>query len=218
MILKDPEEPFLWKPGQFVIMDLPLGERRRHRWRSYSIANMPNAEHRVEFGIGHLDDGLASAYFFNQLKIGDVIKFKGPEGHFVLPENLDRPITMIATGTGVVPFVSMLRAIQDEGKAFKHIHLIYGCRYEQDVLYHEELKRMAADFEDFDLTVALSRDKDWSGIRGYVHQVYMEDDTEVSSDALYLICGWSQMIDQAVAHLISRVAAPAKQIKYELYG
>jgi CDP-4-dehydro-6-deoxyglucose reductase len=211
-------ESFDFQPGQFITMDLPLGEKRRQRWRSYSIANISNRENILEFGIGHIEDGAASEYFFSLMKIGDHIKFKGPDGAFLLPKNLDRPIVMIATGTGVVPFVSMIRKIRQDDLSFKNIHLIYGCRHKKDILYRDELETFSNTHPNFILDIVLSQENDWSGHRGHVHEVYQSNYTEKEDQTLYLLCGWSAMIDEAMANLFPKVVSPPSQIKYELYG
>ena len=212
------DNPFSFQPGQFITMDLPLGEKRRQRWRSYSIANIPNDKNELEFGIGHLTEGLASEYFFNQLRLGDIIKFKGPEGAFVLPDNLNRPVVMIATGTGVVPFVSMIRHVVFNNTKFKHLHLIYGTRFEADILYRKELEEYVSKFDNLEIDIVLSRESEWSGLHGYVHDVYNNAYPEKQEDTLFLLCGWSSMIDEAMANLFPKVVSPPKQIKYELYG
>ncbi len=214
----DDEEVFQFEGGQFITMDLPLGDKRLQRWRSYSIANIPNDENILDFGIGHFENGLASTYFFEQLSIGDSIKFKGPEGAFILPENLEQQIVMIATGTGVVPFVSMIRQLIQNKIPFEGIHLIYGTRYIQDILYRNELEEYANTYDNIQLDLVLSREQEWSGHQGYVHNVYQNAYPIKNEDIQFLICGWSSMIDEAMVNLFSKVASPPKQIKYELYG
>ena len=211
-------DAFHFDAGQFITMDLPLGEKRRQRWRSYSIANIPNDDNVLEFGIGHLDDGLASQYFFTELKVGDTIKFKGPEGAFILPTDLDREIVMIATGTGVVPFVSMIRKIVNDQLNFKSIRLIYGSRYEKDILYRKELEQYNSDFKNFHVDFVLSKAENWNGAIGHVHDVYNKIYSKKRDDILYLLCGWTSMVDEAMVHLFPKVVTPLKQIKYELYG
>ena len=212
------DDLFNFHAGQFITMDLPLGEKRRQRWRSYSIANIPNDRNELEFGIGYLDEGLASKYFFSDLQTGDKIKFKGPEGNFVLPQNMDRPIIMIATGTGVIPFIGMMREIVKNDIPFKSIHLIYGTRYSKDILFKSELESYVAQLENFQVDIVLSRESDWAGAKGYVHDIYKNKYTTKDSEALFLLCGWSSMVDEAVLNIFPIVSDPIGQIKYELYG
>ncbi|MBK8698738.1 MAG: hypothetical protein IPN29_04065 [Saprospiraceae bacterium] len=84
------DDGFTWRPGQFLTFDLPVGEKRLHRWKSYSIANTPNAEGLIELCIVRHADGLGTSYLFEETAVGTELIFKGPEGNFVLPEELDK--------------------------------------------------------------------------------------------------------------------------------
>ncbi|HHS96216.1 MAG TPA: oxidoreductase, partial [Phaeodactylibacter sp.] len=66
--------------------------------------------------------------------------------------------------------------------------------------------------------VVLSRQADWKGYKGYVHQIYRERYKEVSPNRHFYLCGWSNMIDDAVANLIVEMGYDKSQIHYELYG
>ena len=132
------EELFDFIPGQFITIDLPIGEKRLARWRSYSIANIPNKENIVELCIVKLEGGAAGKYFFEEVEIGTILKFKDPEGGFVLPETIDFDMVMICTGTGVAPFRSMIQHLVANGIPHQNVHLIFGTRYEKGILYKDE--------------------------------------------------------------------------------
>lgn len=221
----NPEDEITFKAGQFVTMDLPIHEKRLKRWRSYSIANAPNHPDQLEFCIVHLEGGAATNYFFNEVKVGTPIKFKGPSGTFVLPENIDSDLVFICTGTGVAPFRSMIGDIQQQNKSHRNIHLIFGTRYQDGILYRAEFEKLVAELPTFKFEVALSREADLAAkafpfptYSGYLHQIYMEQYAEVRPDVHFYICGWSNMIDQAVEHLIKDLGYDPTQIHYELYG
>src|SRR6201996_8833498 len=91
-----PETPsFDFKPGQFVTLDLPIHEQRNRRWRSYSIASMPDGSNVIELLIVHLEGGLASKYLFDEIKEGSALTLRGPLGMFVLPEHLEKDLYLI---------------------------------------------------------------------------------------------------------------------------
>src|ERR1043165_8576273 len=90
---------FIYKPGQFVTLDLPIHEQRNRRWRSYSIASAPDASNIIELVIVHVVDGAGSTYLFNQIEVGSTLTLRGPHGVFVLPENLSDDLFLICTGT-----------------------------------------------------------------------------------------------------------------------
>lgn len=212
-------EPLPFEAGQFITCDLPIGEKRLHRWRSYSIANMPEASNLLELCIVRSEkSGSGTQYLFETLKTGDTIKFKGPEGGFVLPESIETDLVFICTGTGVAPFRSMIQELHRSGKPHRQLHLIFGCRTEADILYRAEFEALAQEWPHFRYDVALSRQPDWPGHKGYVHDVYLQQYAEKRPDVLFYLCGWSAMIDEAVANLITRLGYGPAQVKYELYG
>jgi CDP-4-dehydro-6-deoxyglucose reductase len=215
----DDMSAFDFTPGQFITLDLPLGEKRRDRWRSYSIANVPTKEEGlIELCIVKLAGGSATSYLFSQLQKGDKLRFKGPDGNFVLPDLVDKELVMVCTGTGIAPFRSMLIDLRRKGSFGQRIHLIYGTRFQADMLYRLELEALAAEEPNFLFTTVLSRDTDWKGAKGYVHQIYLENYSTANQNRLFMLCGWSMMIDEAVTNLIVKLGYEKSQIKYELYG
>ncbi|MBK8621562.1 MAG: oxidoreductase [Saprospiraceae bacterium] len=212
------EEIFIFVPGQFVTMDLPVGEKRQQRWRSYSIANAPDQKNHLEFCIVRFEDGLGSCYFHDVVKVGDIIRFKGPDGGFVLPEKNDSPLLLISTGTGIAPFRSMLQGIFSKNEVLQPIHLIFGTRKEEDILYRDEMEYYAKKYPNFLYSTALSRENKPGFVHGYVHEIYKKADYIIPDDALIYLCGWSKMIDQAVEYLLIHKKVRKDQIRYELYG
>ncbi len=217
-------EQFSFKAGQFVTMDLPLGEKRLQRWRSYSIANAPNGGNVLEFCIVNLEGGIASNYLFNEVTEGSILRFKGPDGTFTLPETIEKDLVLLCTGTGVAPFRSMLLDVLNKGQAHRDIHLIFGTRYANGILYKDEFEKMVTELPGFRYSVALSREMEFpkwntAEIRsGYIHQIYIERYSKVRPDVVFYICGWSKMIDEAVANLVLKLRYDRTQVRYELYG
>ncbi len=211
-------ERFDFKAGQFITMDLPIGERRNQRWRSYSIASAPDGSNVLELCIVHLDNGLASGYMFNEAKIGTSIKFKGPDGTFTLPESIENELVMVCTGTGVAPFRSMILDIFNRKIPHRGIHLIFGTRTADGVLYQKEFEGLAQKMSGFRYSVALSREEKTGCHQGYVHGIYQTAYVEKRPDRTFYLCGWTKMVDGAVANLIVKMGYERGQVKYELYG
>ncbi len=212
------EEPLDFRAGQFVTFDLPIHERRQKRWRSYSIANAPNGGRLLEFCIVRLEDGAGTNFLFDEISVGSPIRFKGPDGAFCLPKNVEQDLVFICTGTGVAPFRSMVFDLKNSGRPHRNLHLIFGARREEDVLYRSEFESLAAQLPDFQYDVALSQSPDWPGWRGHVHQIYLEKYAVARPDVRFYLCGWSRMIDEAVANLLVKLGYGREQIVYELYG
>ena len=214
-----PELPsFDFQAGQFVTMDLPIGEKRLQRWRSYSIANAPDGSNQLELCVVNSAEGLGSKYLFEEIHQGSMLKFKGPDGGFVLPDNIEKDLVFICTGTGIAPFRSMIVDLKNSGKAHHNIHMIFGTREESGILYRTEFEEFARTMPGFQYDVALSRQDDWSGRKGHVHSIYLEQYAVPRPDVSFYLCGWSSMIDETVANLILQLGYDRSQVHYELYG
>ncbi|MEL6863648.1 MAG: FAD-dependent oxidoreductase [Bacteroidota bacterium] len=219
------EEAIDFKAGQFITMDLPISKKRLQRWRSYSIANAPDLSGVLELSIVLLEGGAGTKYLFEEVATGSSIRFKGPAGAFTLPETLDKDLVLICTGTGVAPFRSMLWDIYHQKRTHKNIHLIFGTRYANGILYQKEFEELKGKIPGFSYSVALSREAqlpntegDWEVQKGYVHPIYQKYYGTVRSDVDFYLCGWSNMVDEAVVKLTEEMGYDKSQVHYELYG
>lgn len=206
---------FDFVPGQFVTLDLPIHEKPNKRWRSYSIASWPNGTNVFELLIVLAADGLGTTYLFNEVKVGSELTFRGAQGVFTLPGILDKDLFLICTGTGIAPFRSMVNNIHLQQTTFKSVHLIFGCRKKEDLLYYEELNELQLKLPGFHYYPTLSREH-WDGLHGYVHPVYMEL-CQNRQEAQFFLCGWKHMIDEAKKHILE-MGYDRKTIHQELYG
>lgn len=215
-------ENFDFKPGQFVTLDLPIHEKTSKRWRSYSIASWPDGTNVIELLIVLLEGGAGTTYLFNDLREGSELTLRGPQGVFTLPENIDRDLYFICTGTGIAPFRSMVHHIQRHQLEHRDIYLLYGTRRKEDLLYFDEMKRLEQEVPKFHYIPTLSREK-WDGCCGYVHAIYenlvhekMNGDT-LPPPAKFYLCGWKNMVDEAKQR-IQQLGYDRKAIHQELYG
>jgi len=217
-LARQPEWEFEFKAGQFITLDLPIHEKRLKRWRSYSLASNPNDKGDLELCIVKLEGGLASEYLFEKATIGTPIKFKGPAGAFTLPETpTEGTLVFICTGTGIAPFRSMLKKMEADEQLNRPVHLIFGTRTEEGILYRKEMEALAARHPNFTYSVALSRESAAGCQKGYVHPIYQDAYATVRPDLHFYICGWSNMVDEAVATL-EEMGYAKEQVHYELYG
>lgn len=218
----DDSGPFVFKPGQFVTLDLPIGEKTVDRWRSYSIASAPSDDNLIELLIVLLEGGAGSTYIFNEVHEGTVLNLRGPQGVFTLPETIDCDLYLICTGTGIAPFRSMLHHMKANDILSKNIYLIFGCRTQRDLLYFPEMQSLQECIPNFSFMPTLSREN-WRGTTGYVHGVYEElCGQKKSSDnrpqpAHFYLCGWKFMIEDA-RKKIAALGYDRKAIHFELYG
>ena len=208
-------DPFIFKPGQFVTLDLPIHEQRNRRWRSYSIASMPDGSNVIELIIVHVEGGLASNYIFNDIQVGSTFTLRGPQGVFVLPGQIEKDIYMICTGTGIAPFRSMLRYINFHRIPHRQINLLFGTRKREDLLYDDEMRELERMIPAFTFLPTLSREE-WEGDTGYVHAIY-ERLCVNKAPSMFMLCGWKAMVDEAKERIL-KMGYDKKDIHIEIYG
>ena len=152
-------EPFVFRPGQHVLLRLTAPDGYRAQ-RSYSIASAPGSgkTEALELTIERLDDGEVSPFMHDVARTGDEIELGGPiGGHFNWSPEDGGPVLFIGGGSGVVPFMSMLRhraAIKSRVPAT----LVFSARSREDLLFFDELSELAGSGDGFGLTVALTRE------------------------------------------------------------
>jgi glycine betaine catabolism B len=202
-------------PGQFVTLDLPIHDKPNKRWRSYSISSWPDGSNIFELIIVLTPHGAGSTWIFENINEGSELKFRGPQGTFVLPRVLDQDLFLICTGTGIAPYRSMLHTIKIEQRPHGRIYLIFGTRTRADILYYEEMKELSGQIEKLHYIPTLSREN-WEGHQGYVHPVYEELCVD-RQPAQFFLCGWRNMIDEA-RQRITAMGYDKKSIHVELYG
>ena len=128
---------------------------------------------------------------------------------------LDNNILMICTGTGVAPFRSMIHHIKNQNIPHKDIHLVFGCRTKDTLLYFDELTKLQESIPGFHYVPTLSREL-WEGKSGYVHPIYEAicEDRKITN---FYLCGWKGMIDEAKKRIVE-MGYDKKLIHSEIYG
>lgn len=206
---------FDFKPGQFVTLDLPIDDRPNKRVRSYSIASCPDGSNVFELVIVLLEGGLGTTYIFKEIQVGSEFTFRGALGVFTLPDQLNKDIFLICTGTGIAPFRSMMQYVNRHNIPHQDIYLIFGCREKCNLLYYDEMLNLVQAVPQFHYVPTLSR-QEWEGKTGYVHSIY-EELVQKKQDAQFYLCGWKNMIDEAKQRIIA-AGYDRKAIHQELYG
>lgn len=184
--------------------------------RAYSIASPPADDNRYALCLNRVQDGFMSNFLCG-MKEGDEISCQGAFGDFILRPPLHDTV-FIATGTGIAPFRSMLHWLLAEQSRHqgKQFWLLFGNRHEQDIYYHNEWQRLAAELPNFHYLPTLSCGRsDWQGLRGYV-QEHLPRIVQGRTDMQAYICGLDKMVS-ANRELLSSLGWDRKSIRYEKY-
>ncbi|WP_315783228.1 MULTISPECIES: 2Fe-2S iron-sulfur cluster binding domain-containing protein [unclassified Bradyrhizobium] len=142
--------PVRFLPGQYVNLQVP----GTAEWRSYSMANSPRDDRGLEFLVRLIDDGAMSCYLTERAASGDVVQCRGPQGVFYLRSS-DRPVLMVAGGTGVAPMVSMLRQMKATGES-REVTLCFGVNTAGDLFFLDELREIARAISKLDLRISVA--------------------------------------------------------------
>lgn len=205
-------------PGQWVNLVLPLegGEVRR----AYSIASEPNGSNRFEIAVTRVETGIGSKYL-HDLPEGSVLSAIGPHGLFTRRGDDAHPALFVGTGTGVTPLRSMLRAaLQCSTKT--HLWLLLGVRFEEDILYRDEMESLQKIHPEVRFVVTLSRPgQTWSGATGYVqnHVGSLLRELEVISGAPphVFVCGLERMVKSVRELCRGELGVDRKRVHTERY-
>ncbi len=208
-------EHFVFKPGQFVMLNLPIDSKYHNR--AYSIASAPGSDNTIQLVISFKPHGKGTQYLWEHVRIGDKLNVSvNALGKYSLPESIDRELCFISTGTGIAPLRSMILDLFARQQTHNKITLIYGNRFEQDILFRTEFEKLETDKPEFKFIPVLSRDNPgWTGRKGYVHPVYEELFSD-NRPAYFYICGWKEMIKESKDRLM-KMGYEKQYIRFESY-
>lgn len=211
LILLPESGPLQFIPGQFVNVTAEIPGRGRVR-RAYSIASSPLDEDLV-ITVKRMDEGLLSPYLCDVAAPGDALQIRGPYGVFTLTDDIP-DVVFIAAGSGIVPFRSMWRYVEQRGLPTR-MTLLYASRSLPFVIYRNELESLAKRHK---VVHTLTRNED-SAWRGYSRRIDKQMLVEVCGDLsgrTFYVCGPPAMCDCVVGNL-KDLGVPRSSIKTEKY-
>jgi len=194
-------ENFRFLAGQYI--DILMKEGRR---RSYSLATRPDpgGVTALEIHVRHTPGGAFTDHVFTKLKVRDLLRFEGPLGSFYLREESDKPMIMLASGTGFAPIRSICEYAAEK-KIARPITLYWGGRLKRD-LYQMDI---AAAWPNVRFVPVLSDEK-WEGRMGFVHRAVMEDFPDLSGHQVYA-CGAPIVVESARKDFTAQCGLPADE-------
>ncbi|GHB24808.1 hypothetical protein GCM10010306_017520 [Streptomyces umbrinus] len=216
-------EPFDFRPGQFFTLVADIDGRPVRR--AYSASSAPGSA-RLEVTVKHVEGGRFSTHVHRSLRAGDRLAVRGPAGSFHTgpqlpdapdaPDALDAPdeIVLVAAGSGVTPMMSMIRSRLAVRQGRDRIALLYSSRSADEIIFADELTRLAKDNPDR-LTVThvlTGRDGrlDADGVHRWVTGL------SPAPGAHYYTCGPGPLMD-AVQGVLTGLGVPDERVHQERY-
>lgn len=196
--------PLTFTAGQYGTVVINQTTRRQ-----YSFCSDPKDTHGFEFLIDTTPMGPGSTYFLER-KPGDTISLLAPLGSFCMQES-PRKKMLIATGSGIAPFRSMILDAVDRTP----IAVLWGLRQEDNRYWHKEFTLLADKYPTFSYTLYLSQPQGtWTGKTGHVTD-HIQNEPNLKETDFYL-CGNTQMIAE-VKQILSAHQVPEGQIRTESF-
>jgi CDP-4-dehydro-6-deoxyglucose reductase, E3 len=189
-------DTFQFHAGQYVEFLLRDGDRR-----SYSMANAPHTQAngpQVELHIRHMPGGKFTDHVFGAMKEKDILRVEGPYGSFFLREDSDKPMVLLASGTGFAPIKAIIEHMRHKGIA-RPATLYWGGRRPADLYQSAWVEEQLAAMPNLRyvpvISDALAEDA-WSGRSGFVHRAVLQDTPDLSGHEVYA-CGAPIVIESA---------------------
>jgi CDP-4-dehydro-6-deoxyglucose reductase, E3 len=202
-------EDVMFLAGQFVEFVLANAERR-----AYSIASAPSIDGvtSIELHVRHTPGGLFTDYVFDGMQVHDLVRMELPLGTFFLREDSDKPVVLLASGTGFAPMKSILTYAQQ--KQFNRpMTLYWGGRTRADLYEMDWVERYAAANKSFKFIPVVSNATPacgWNGRTGFVHRAVMQDFPDLSKHQVYA-CGAPIVIESAKRDFAEQCGLPRQE-------
>jgi CDP-4-dehydro-6-deoxyglucose reductase, E3 len=190
--------------GQYIEFILRDGARR-----SYSMANAPSNGPGVELHIRHMPGGKFTEHVFTAMKEKEILRVEGPFGSFFLREDSDKPMILLASGTGFAPIKALIEHMQFKGIQ-RSATLYWGGRRPADLYMDAWVRERLADMPNLRYVPVISNalpEDNWTGRTGFVHKAVIEDHPQLAGHQVYA-CGAPIVVDSARAEYSAQCGLP----------
>jgi len=217
-----PLPPF--RPGQYVNLFVDVDGVLTSR--PYSISSPPpggeteGQHYTLDLSIRDKPDGFVAPYLLNEVKVGDELESTGPSGTFYHEPLIDgEDLVFLAGGSGITPLMSILRTtFGSEVPSPLRIHLLYGSRVPDDVIFGDELAELAANQPGFRYSLVISEPPaSYEGLAGFLCADLIRQQVGEVKGKTFYVCGPNVMYDFCLAAL-TELGVPRYKVKRELYG
>lgn len=186
--------------------------------RAYSIASSPADALKGEYQITvkKVPDSFIADYILNNWSVGDNVTAYAPEGNLVYEPLRDaKTVVAIAGGSGITPFLSLARAI-DDGTEDCNLTLLYGCRNSEEILFKDELDEKAAKNDKINVVYILSDSKEKGYEKGFVDAKLIKKYAPDDKYSIF-VCGPGGMY-QFLEKEIPKLKLERKYVRFEVFS
>ena len=196
-----------YKAGQYIEFILRDGARR-----SYSMATAPHIASdgkTLELHLRHMPGGKFTDHVFGEMKEKEIQRIEGPFGSFYLREDSEKPMILLASGTGFAPIKAIIQHLQHQGST-RPVAVYWGGRRPADLYMHDWVLAHVAATPNLTYVPVVSNalpEDAWTGRTGFVHHAVMADFPDLSAHQVYA-CGAPIVVDSAQADFVKICKLP----------
>jgi phytoene dehydrogenase-like protein/ferredoxin-NADP reductase len=204
-----------FRAGQYINLFVEIGGVLTSR--PYSIASAPGKPH-YDITVRRMKDGFVSDFLLDKVGVGDAFTSTGPSGSFYHEPLMDSDdLVFLAGGSGITPFASIIREEAEKGTD-KKMHLIYGSRVPEDIIFGEELKRLETETGGLKVDYVISEPpQGFEGHCGFLDSEMLSELVGPVEGKTFYICGPAQMYGLCEGAL-EKLGAPKRRVRREAYG
>lgn len=205
-----------FQAGQHVSLFIQIGNIRTSR--PYSLSSPPNQTGYYDITVRRLEGGLVSNHLLDDVGLGDRLECSGPSGNFYHnPLFHDESMVCIAGGSGITPFMSMIREIVQCG-CRREVLLFYGNRHLEEAIFHRELVALSERFENIRYRPVIeSPSPGYRGEIGLVTGELISRTIGKTDGKTFYLCG-PQAMYAFCGEELAKLRIPARKIRQEVYG
>lgn len=135
---------FNYRAGQYITLLLNINGKEIRR--PYSLCSTSGIDDELFIAVKLIENGEATRYLHDKLKIGDAINILKPNGRFILPDTLPKQLFFMAAGSGIGPVLGLIKQalFLSESKVL----LAYSNSSKDDCIFYDELHKLALQFAD----------------------------------------------------------------------
>lgn len=205
-----------FQAGQYITLFLTIGSISTSR--PYSISSSPSQTGYWDITIRRVEKGLVSGYLLDDVAAGDILESSGPQGNFYFNPILHaKTMVCLAGGSGITPFMSMLREIADCGLD-RSLYLFYGSKTMDDIIFHEEITLLAQQFPGIKYIPVIEEPGENNTCEtGFITSGLIRKIIGTADDKSFFICGPQAMYDFCLPDL-EKLGIPKNRIRREMFG
>ena len=204
-----------FEAGQYINVFCEIDGVRTSR--PYSLSSSAKQRAYYEITVAAVEGGFVSGYLLRQLKVGDRLEANGPAGVFRYhPVFHSKRSVFLGGGSGITPFVSMIRTALESGED-RDITLLYGSRTEELAMYHRELAAFAEGHPNFHYTLILSDEEKEGMEHGFIDAERIRAHVPEVLDCTYYMCGPAVMMEFC-RKALDELQIPGRSIRREVFG